>query len=652
MPRLLTRGAVSALIGAIVGAIAVTVAFAVHPAMTLDLERDVPAVTTGFYPVEHVNREAFAWTSSRVDLTLPGFDRGSVWSCHLDFRGARPPGQPPPTLQIASDGEVVARQVGTNQYQELTFDVPARPQAGLRLTLVTTPTFVPGPGDRRELGVQLRGLACITEARVATPPTTLIVSGAISMAIVAAMLAALGLSDLATACGILGVAAALAFALSAGMAPYSRYPTTVPWIAAWIAVIGLGGAAIVGRVRRQPLDAGARLALAVTAAFLFVEMIGLLHPSKRIADALFHAHRLEWVLNGRFYFTQPMPSGVSFPYAIALYVVAAPWSYVTHDFMALLKVVVLVARALAALMLYPLLARVWNDRAAGILAIGVCHLVPLPFAVLGFANLTYAFGQSATAATLAWMAMYAPGRRARPWLLVLFLLTTLACLSHVGLFPLLLAMMAATAGVYRALGAPELRMASYQIVLAAVVAAIVSVVLYYGHFPESYRTLQRLRPGAATAAPATPPVLTVHPADEATQRAIPARTSVERLGRTALIAELSFGWSVLVLAVLGATALWTRRARDPVTLLAAACVVVYAVVVTVSAVAPIDPRFQRYAEEFISRVNFAAVPIVALLAGRGATWAWPRHVAWRVVVVTLLAVTVAEGVDGWLSWLG
>jgi hypothetical protein len=335
-----------------------------------------------------------------------------------------------------------------------------------------------------------------------------------------------------------------------------------------------------------------------------------------------------------------------------LYVIAAPWSYVTHDYIALLKVVVLVARALAALMLYPLLARIWGNRAAGILAIAVCHLVPLPFSVLFFANLTYAFGQSATAATLAWMAMYPAGRRSRWWLVALVLLATLACLSHVGLFPVLLAMMCATAVLYGWLG-KELRPASYQIVLAAVLAAVVSVVLYYGHFPESYRTLQRLKPGAGAAAGnAAPEVSTFSTAGEPPQRVLPVRGPGERLRRAFVIAELSFGWAVLALATLGAVTLWMSRARDPVTLLAAACLVVYAVFVTASAVTPIEAGFQRYAEEFISRVNFAVVPIAAVLAARGATWGWSRHVAWRVAVATIVVAAFVTGAEGWLAWLG
>jgi len=236
MTRLLGRIAAYALIGALAGAIAAGVAFVAHPAMTLDLDRDLTAVTTGFYPVERANGELFAWSSARADLSLPGFDRATGWSCSVAFRGARPPGQPQATLQVASDGDVIARGLGGNQYQVLRFQIPARSQDGLRLTLVTTPTFVPSSSDRRELGVQVRGLACVPDARMTTPPTALLVSSAISMAIVAVMLAALALPEFAAAVTAVAVAAASAFALSSGMAPYSRYLTTLPWAAAWIAL--------------------------------------------------------------------------------------------------------------------------------------------------------------------------------------------------------------------------------------------------------------------------------------------------------------------------------------------------------------------------------------------------------------------------------
>src|SRR4029453_15971721 len=64
-----------------------------------------------------------------------------------------------------------------------------------------------------------------------------------------------------------------------------------------------------------------------------------------IVDALFQGDRLEWVLSGRYYFTQTMPDGVRFPYAIALYVFSMPWTYFTRDYVTLLRIVVCAAGA-------------------------------------------------------------------------------------------------------------------------------------------------------------------------------------------------------------------------------------------------------------------------------------------------------------------
>src|SRR6476620_8543619 len=89
-----------------------------------------------------------------------------------------------------------------------------------------------------------------------------------------------------------------------------------------------------------PLTHSARFVVAFTAAALFLKLLALLHPSKLPIDVVFQAHRLEWVLQGRYFFTQPMPSGVEFPYAIALYVFSAPWTAFTRDYVSLLRIVV------------------------------------------------------------------------------------------------------------------------------------------------------------------------------------------------------------------------------------------------------------------------------------------------------------------------
>ncbi len=89
-------------------------------------------------------------------------------------------------------------------------------------------------------------------------------------------------------------------------------------------------------LRHRLLDAGLASVLALGAAALIWH----------------NAHRLDYVLAGRYFFTQVMPGGVQFPYAIALYVFASPWAAFTRDHIALLRVVVAAAEAAAGLLLY------------------------------------------------------------------------------------------------------------------------------------------------------------------------------------------------------------------------------------------------------------------------------------------------------------
>jgi hypothetical protein len=97
--------------------------------------------------------------------------------------------------------------------------------------------------------------------------------------------------------------------------------------------------------------------------------------------------------------------------------------------------------------------------------------------------------------------------------------------------------------------------------------------------------------------------------------------------------------------------LWTAGTRDRVTLLAAACGLVYLGFVGFSAIAPIEPRFQRYSEEFISRVNFAVMPVAVVLAARGGVWAWHLHLAARAATIGLFAAALISASRAWLVWI-
>jgi hypothetical protein len=640
----------------VTGVASAAVAFFTDPVLRVEMGPELAPVARGFYPPERAGDVVFAWTSSRADLSLRGFDRASEWTCSLRFRGARAAARQQPLVQVAADGVVLARQTGTNEYQDLAVTIPTKAKSGLLLTIATAPTFVPGPADSRELGVQVQSLTCRPGDRFALPPRGLLTAAGLSAALVGAAFGALGLAGWYAAAGTLVVAGLQAIPLSSGFAPYSPYLTAVPWVAFWIAVVSVAGAALVTRWRGQPLHEMARLAIALSAGALLLELLALLHPSKAVVDAVFHAHRLQWVLEGRYYFTQPMPDGVRFPYAIALYVVAAPWTLLTRDYVALLKVVVSVSRTFAGLLLYPMTARAWNDRVPAVIAVGLFHLVPLPFIVIGNANMTYAFGQSIAGATLAALATYSFGRRA--WLQTagLFVAASVAFLSHVGIFPLLLAIMLVVAAFYRLCGGAELRPAANRIALAGALAALFSVVVYYGHFPESYSTLQRVRgqshavtaPSSVATPPGDPAAGSPPPSNSAS---VPAKPRHERLVRAAQLGVTSFGWPLALLAAVGTIALWAAGTRDRVTLLAAACGLVYVGFVGFSATAPIEPRFQRYSEEFISRVNFAVMPVAVVLAARGTVWAWRFNLAARAATVGALAAALIVAARVWLIWV-
>ena len=71
-----------------------------------------------------------------------------------------------------------------------------------------------------------------------------------------------------------------------------------------------------------------------------------------------------------------------------------------------------------------------------------------------------------------------------------------------------------------------------------------------------------------------------------------------------------------------------------------------------SIVAPVEPRFERYTDEFISRLYYALTPALALLAASGASWLWTRGLPGRSAAVVGLAAAVLVAGRVWLGWLG
>jgi hypothetical protein len=65
----------------------------------------------------------------------------------------------------------------------------------------------------------------------------------------------------------------------------------------------------------------------------------------------------------------------------------------------------------------------------------------------------------------------------------------------------------------------------------------------------------------------------------------------------------------------------------------------------------VGARFERYAAEFIGRVDFATYPAVAILAARGALWGWRAGPALRVISVGVVIVAIGLGAHEWIRWV-
>jgi len=647
MSRALLNAVVAALVGALGGLAALTVVYSRHAAVQFEMDRDLPDSVVGMYPVERSGDLTFAWASRRVQLSLPGVSRRSPWTCSARFQGGRPQGVDQPTVDFAIDGVTRGSRGATNTYQDIDVEAPPKAGSGLIFTITSSSAFVPGPGDRRELALQLDSLACRPAGAFVWPPRRALTAAALAGAAFGAGFALAGVSWTAALAGVLSLAVLQAFPLSMGAAPSGPYTDRAATLAYGIALPMVLLARALEWRKGAPLRHAARFVITFTAGALYLKLIALFHPSKLPIDVVFQAHRLEWVLSGRYFFTQPMPSGVEFPYAIALYVFSAPWSAFTRDYVSLLRIVVCAAEAVAGGLLYVMISRIWNDRRAGAYAVLLFSVVPVSYGVIGNANLTNAFGQAAALVALAAATLWMfPGRYGLTTA-ALSALIALALLSHVSTIALLSTTLVAVVALYWLIGGRPLRSPAKWILAATLVAAVFSVAIYYGHFIDVYRNLSRTRDTAATApsvagaaaAPTSPAVTTPPPTPFS-----------RRLGAALDQSVWSIGWPMAILAIVGLWRTWVAGARDRLGLLLAAWGIAFLVFIGVAIFPRVNVSFERYAAEFVGRVDLATYPAAVILAGRGAAWGWSAGKAARVISIVGLVAALVVGGRMWMEW--
>ena len=643
----LIRAIAIAALGAIGGAACVAAAYAWRPAFTLDMDAELPRNVTGMHPPEYVPGGAsFAWTGRSARVSLQGLDRRVAWTCSVRMRGGRSAPLTQPTVDVTVDGLPAASREATNEFVDL--DVPVPPSAdrrGLSLTIASSSAFVPGPGDPRELGVQIDRIDCRpADGAIALPPRRAYIAGMLAGGLFGAAFAVIGITAGSAVAAAILLALAQGFPLSSGPAPFNSYADRVPWLAFWIAT----GMVVAVRALEWPrgpvLRQTARFAIAFSAAALYLKLIALLHPAKPLVDAVFQAHRLQWVLEGRYYFTQLMPSGVQFPYAIGLYVFAAPWSALTRDYVTLLRIVVCVMECVAGATLYPAIVRTWGDRLAGAIAVALFTVVPTSYWVIGNANLTNAFGQSVALLAVTSIVIFALRGAALLTVAAWTIVIALALLSHVSTFATLGLTLTLIALSFWFSGTPELRRAGAGVLTATALAGVFAVAVYYGHFTDVYLNALKVRGGANATAGAPPSP----GASEPSQTEAPAGPLV-RLARSGAVVGRAIGLPIIGLAVIGIWLTARRRARDPMTLALLAWGITF-VLFFAAALMRVETQFQRYSLEFVQRVAFAASPAFVVFAAAAAAWGW-RSSGWlRGAAAGVLAIAMGVGLREWSAW--
>jgi hypothetical protein len=134
------------------------------------------------------------------------------------------------------------------------------------------------------------------------------------------------------------------------------------------------------------------------------------------------------------------------------------------------------------------------------------------------------------------------------------------------------------------------------------------------------------------------------------------------MGTAARVANLfaqfpvSYGWPLVLLSAVGVWSLARRRVRDRLACALIAYAVVWFVFSVSTVFAAVGDNFVRYSAEFLGRVNLATMPLIAMLAARGAAFGWePDPPAYfrrplQVFAVAMLLWVLFTGLTTWLGW--
>ncbi len=583
---------------------------------------------TGFYPGEF-DRPAgrhFSWTGARASIVVPAIDRSQSYRIRLRIAAGRGPTVvPPPELVVTVDDIPRLRGETTNAPAE--YDIIAPPGSGSTLTvaLELSNTFVPGPDDRRALGVVVESVSIEPIDGRFRPLISVLVLAALAVMGYALAAACCGFSAVWTLAIGLGVAYAHAWLLGHDAAFLGLYAPRLVRISLGVAALG----ALVGFARwRWPGGSSPEWPLAAGFAVLAggLKLAFFSHAAATIADAIFQVHRAQDVMAGHYFFTSITPRPFfEFPYAIALYVAAMPfwtWFPTELDRVVLLRGLSIAADAAIGVAMYATLRRAWGAPRPALFFAALWPLALAPQVTLCTANLTNLFGQGMFGVAMGLAGWMAAGTRARAAGLVAFAaLLAVGFLSHFSTLSVGVPLVGLVAIMLGTLGRGSSRRLGVWLVVALVAAIAVSYVLYYSHFHDVYaRTLARVTAGEG----------------QGVTQSMAAPVSV-KFARWRLEMQNVFGLPVIVAAVAGAVWLVRRHRRDGLTAVFAGWGLTWILFSALAVFTAVEMR-----------ASLAAAPLMLALAV-GVLDALARGSRAGTIVAGVTIAAIAW--SGWRAWL-
>jgi hypothetical protein len=621
MLRHVRAAGIAAVLGALAFYVFLAADYRSSSAIHLRTDGDLQAIGRGFYPLEQSGNLTYAWTAPHAELLVPAIDRRIDWRLTGDVSIWRPPDVQRPRVVVSVDGVSVLDRVFRGPFK-LDVPVPRRPGASHATIIIeTSPEFVPGPQDPRKLGVSVASLSIKPNKDLPRPPVRTAAMGMLAIAVLGIVAGLLRLPTLWVCISMIAVAWAQAWLMTRGIAAHVTYSGQVFSLAAGLGAAALGAVWMAEAARREQLNLVTLAAVALSLIACYLKLMVLMHPGMPIGDGVFHAHRLEYVMGGRLYFTSVTPDNYTFPYPVLLYVAAAPLSFLTSDTLdrvALLRFVTIISDAGAGMLLYWMIVRATSDRLAGLASVAWYHAIPITPWIMTWGNLTNAFAQSLFVASLALVVGLPVQSQQRRTVALLAFTTCAALLTHPSTCAILVVVLAITGGLYMWRG-NELRSSGKAVLIATALAAAVAVGLYYAWFPSVYVSeLSRV-------------------ASEAGSRASAATSTGVRFAKAVDLAATYFGWAAIAASAVGVWRLSGIANSARLTLLLSAWAGTGLVFLAVGILTPIDLRY-----------HFAAFPALAIAAGFACAWAWRSGIPLRVAATLAIGVGAWEGISQWM----